>query len=313
MSEPSPDDQKTKLIADLTELDRLEADNEAGFRAGTAQAVQNRELDRKMLGFLRTVKRDADLPAEAWSSLKSGVRARLDAARFVKTQLVEPLIVYAGTSGANVSTSASATGIISTYLRTPNTGTFPASFAETNSPAALMWPVRQTQALETLKASLRTAYAHRGVLKELATLIETLGVSKAHPGTRSALEHLSAAQLAFEQPPGGQTSPTGVLVELREGVHALLERLKHRLIGQDPGRAVSERITSIGKRAGYLVFSAEHFERLGKDLEELVRGLTDAKSQTMQRDEIADVFNRVLYDLKVLLTSIDPGRLRPQK
>jgi hypothetical protein len=103
-----------------------------------------------------------------------------------------------------------------------------------------------------------------------------------------------------------------VLVELRSGVHTLLERIRQRLIGTRPGRSISDRIANIGLQAGFRVFATSHFDNIGKQLDLLVGDLTEAKAATMGRQEIGDTLNRTLFSIRLLLNSIDPSRLRPK-
>ena len=305
------DERKNDLLAKLSELDAQEQDIEATLRTGLEQSVQSRDVGRRIKKFVSTLRTDKQFPPNAWDALESGIHNRLEAVRITKAQLSE-FNLFNGTSQAVVTASSTATAY---FVAAP----FPAGLAlkvrqqATTPPSETNWTADQISALENLQDGLRTTFAYKDWLPEITTLIEKLGASDSHhPGTESAVEHLRKAQFAYEQPPGGVTSPVAVLVELRSGVNTLLERLRRRLTRQQPGNRIRERVVNLGEQAGYHVFGPSYFEGLGRDLALLAEDLDDAKAAKMTREEIRDVLNNVLYALRAVLSSVDPARLKPK-
>jgi len=308
--------RKDDLLRKLSELQDVSADVEEGFRAGIEQAVQNRDVESRMTRLVGSLTRDDQLPPEAWDQFEYGVQARLDASRMVRAQMQE-MVVFQGTSTANVSSSSTVvTRILSFPVTWPQginptlSSTAPSVNVLEQSPLA-SWTTAQRAALSDFRDGLQNAFRYRDLLPDIAALIAKLRAGDTHPGDRTALEQFHAARRALEQPPGGLTSPPGVLVELRGGLNNLLERLRRRLAGQDSGGGVERRVISIGKRAGFQIFAGGHFESIGRDLERLAADLTDAKNAEMTREEVSNTLNEVLFVVKTLLTSIDPSRLRP--
>lgn len=279
---------KDQLLKALVESDKQ---NTAVMTRGQNLVDSSRlqlDLNAKLQAAVQSMS-ESSLPAPAWPRMTDAIRAQTAAADIADRQMREiEFIVVSGTNGATATVSSTAAAIRGTPTLEPNAAT----------------------AVRVLEESLQAVFDGRDSAREVIELAGKLGLNVAHAGSRSPTDHLEQAALTLRRPPGLETSPTAVLMDVREGVDLLLDRMLKRLSAQKPCKNAAEKVALIGERAGHRVLGQGHFDRLGLDLQRLREDFADAKGAAMSRERVLNKFSETMFVLGEILKGIDPSRLK---
>jgi len=137
-----------------------------------------------------------------------------------------------------------------------------------------------------------------------------LGLDSRGGSARPPLGLLQEARGALDRPVVGDGGPVSVLVSLRECIDAVITELVRRRPRQETAKSWDGKIVSVGGQCARPMLAAGHFSRLGVDAESLMNQLSGAKQAGMNRDQLAEFFNRGLLFLNAFMDSIDESLLR---
>lgn len=149
------------------------------------------------------------------------------------------------------------------------------------------------------------------LLSDVRAALLQLGLD--HPGgtIKSPIELLEDARLALDRPGGDEPSALNAWVGLREAIDLTLSRLLPRRPMQEQAPTHQGKVASLGVQCGKDNLPPGHFDRLGKDLHQLMNTLSSAKQRKLDRGQVTHIFNQGLLFLKAFLGSLDPAKLNP--
>jgi len=146
--------------------------------------------------------------------------------------------------------------------------------------------------------------------KDLEADFVRLGRDQARRGDRSPLDLYRAARQSLSRPSAAQPDPTAVLIQVRECVHSVLERLLDKCPGQERTGEASPKVTSICTRIGRSGLSAAQIETLAKQAKDLVKALSSGKQQDLDSRAVRARFLAAVAFVKALLAAVDDNRMK---
>lgn len=122
---------------------------------------------------------------------------------------------------------------------------------------------------------------------------------------------LEEARSALERPPYQDGGAVSVLVTLRECIDASITEMIRRRPKQEPvAGGWKGKVAAIGRQCARPGLPADHFDRVGQEIDKTMNDLSGAKQAAMPRPQLLEHFNRGLLALNSLLDSIDEKLLR---
>jgi len=137
-----------------------------------------------------------------------------------------------------------------------------------------------------------------------------LGLSASAKCDTDPLRLLAEAQDALLQPSSPETSPSGVLIPMREAIEQAITWLLPQRPRQEPAPTWREKIRSIGRQAGRATVLVDEFDRLAADATKLIDALSGAKQRAYSRDDVHMLFKQALIFLLAFLRALDEKKLR---
>ena len=122
---------------------------------------------------------------------------------------------------------------------------------------------------------------------------------------------IEEAESAISAPSGDSTSPTATLIALRGAIDQAFANLLRRCEGQERAKGWKAKIQSIERRGGSKSMPLSHFQLLADQAKRMNEELSDAKIQSMSRDEVLLRYANGLQFLLGILDGVDEARLRP--
>jgi len=168
-------------------------------------------------------------------------------------------------------------------------------------------PPANVQALQQFAAKLR----REPLLTRLRAALRRCTLDQNRPENRSVLALIEEAESAISAPSGDSTSPTATLIALRGAIDQAFANLLRRCEGQERAKGWKAKIQSIERRGGSKSMPLSHFQLLADQAKRMNEELSDAKIQSMSRDEVLLRYANGLQFLLGILDGVDEARLRP--
>jgi hypothetical protein len=190
------------------------------------------------------------------------------------------------------------------------TASFMVPFSTRLSPEAISEPQEYT-ATQVARNRLRSVIDQSINRDELIALMRTLGLDKAYPNERSAVDQFQIAWAAYNMPLT-QGSPVNTsLVPMRESIETAINCLLRRRPKQEPAKSRRDKIVSIGHQVAIDSMVDRDLISWADQWDQLEPLLSGSKKGAYSRDEWLDLLRRSTLFLKSFLQGLDPSKLRP--
>jgi hypothetical protein len=148
------------------------------------------------------------------------------------------------------------------------------------------------------------------LLDKAAASLRRLGLD-VRSGKKSSATLLEEAKYALERPVYQDGGAVAVLICLRECIDAAITEMIRRRSKQEPvASGWKGKVAALGRQSSRPGLPADHFDRVGQEIEKVMNDLSGTKQAAMPRTQLLEQFNRGLLALNALLDSIDESRLR---
>jgi hypothetical protein len=271
-----------KLLETLKEAEQLHQTGKREAQELTGQF----QLGSDQARFVRELAERHRLRDDAAEKLATAWRQQNDAARTVLYTLRETKQVLAVTSGSTAFTTTATVGQVF------NVGDIDLT------PEALQYVRRATQLLD-----------RQPILERVRQGLLRCGLDRGR-GKRSALDLLEDAERAYAVPSSERTSPTAVLVPLREAIRTAILDTHARCQPQEHGGNWSDKVLSIGRRCGSASAPSNRFQVVAHNAAAVVDHLSGGKRDDMERDAVLLKYVEGLSFLLSFLDAVDESRLR---
>jgi hypothetical protein len=255
------------------------------------EALQNARLVRDTAPQLRILYQEkpvSGLPAEEWARQNQNIQSWLGAARSMS-----PIVTQIATFGA-VSQTVMNTAVSGVMVAWPHT------------PVAPPPP----PAVEKARANLFQTLDRFPLLAKALASLKRLKLD-VRTGKNPSTTLLEEARSALEQPTYQDGGAVGVLVTLRECIDAsITEMVRRRPKQESASGGWKGKVIAIGRQCARPGLPADHFDRVGQEIDKVMNDLSAAKQAALARPQILEEFNRGLLALNSLLDSIDELLLR---
>jgi hypothetical protein len=164
-----------------------------------------------------------------------------------------------------------------------------------------------TPEVQSAQARMVRVWDRIPLVEKARAEMQRLGLDRPRPASRSALDLLNEAALSF----GG--GATAVLIPVREAINTAVEQLLLRRPVREPAGGHYGKVVSLGKQCARPNLALSQIENLGRDQEQLIRELSEAKDKSLSHREVSDLFHRAVFHLDALLGGLDENRLKPHK
>lgn len=282
----SDEQEREKVLGLLDEAEKGGAglQEQAQQIAEKAQSVRDDALITR-----RIVASGMQLSPAKLKQLETTWRQQNDANRSWAHELRETIVIYGATAtGTNVVSTSTVTEMNAAIVVSP-------------SNAALSYAVKHYAAL-----------AERGnAADQVRAALTRCALDRRQGDLRSALDLLDDADRAVRQPSGTATSPTAVLIPLREAIGAAVQELLKRRPKQEPASTWVEKVLSIGTGCGRADLPEGYFQRLADLTSEKMNRLSGAKERAMTREAVLVEYYDGLKHLSALLDGVDEKKFRP--
>ena len=127
---------------------------------------------------------------------------------------------------------------------------------------------------------------------------------------RNPVTLLREANTALANPSDASTSPSAVLIPIREAIQEIIAELIRRRPEQKKTRNIQAKVESILRQTHKPEIEEKNIEILSKRASEIVKELSNSKQSNISRQEIRNLLIRSITFMKEFLYAIDETKLK---